>query len=64
VEIRFAIMIALTASEIAGIDPKGNRHGGTGSKPKSRCMGTTLGGRSAHLMHKQSTHRSNLLSLG
>jgi hypothetical protein len=25
VEIRFAIMIALTASEIADIDPKGNR---------------------------------------
>jgi len=35
VEIRFAIMIALTASEIADIDPKRNRHGGTGSKPKS-----------------------------
>jgi hypothetical protein len=32
VEIRFAIMIALTASEIADVDPKGNRHGGTGSE--------------------------------
>jgi hypothetical protein len=60
VEIRFAIMIALRASEIADIDPKRNRHGGTGSKPKSRRMGTTLGVRSAHLMHKQSTHHSNL----
>jgi hypothetical protein len=40
VEIRFAIMmIALTASEIADIDPKRNRHGGTGSKQKSRRMG-------------------------
>jgi hypothetical protein len=55
VEIRFAIMIALRASEIADIDPKRNRHGGTGSKPKSRRMGTTPGVRSAHLMHKQST---------
>jgi hypothetical protein len=41
VEIRFAIMIALTTSEIADIDPRRNRHGGTGSKPKSRRMGTT-----------------------
>jgi hypothetical protein len=39
VEIHFAIMIALTASEIADMDPKRNRQGGTGSKPKSRRMG-------------------------
>jgi len=29
-EISFAILIALMAIEIADIDPKSNRHGGTG----------------------------------
>jgi hypothetical protein len=36
VEIRFAIMIALTASEIADIDSKGHRHGGTGIENRNR----------------------------
>jgi hypothetical protein len=32
VEIRAAIMIVLTASEITAVDPKSNRHGGTESE--------------------------------
>jgi hypothetical protein len=63
VEIPFAIIVALTASKIADIDPKGNRYGGTGWEPKLRCMVTIPGNRSGHLMHKQSTQLSHLLSL-
>jgi hypothetical protein len=53
VEIRFAIMIALRASEIADIDPKRTTWRNR-IETESR-MGTTPGVRSAHLMHKQST---------